>query len=111
MYSSYSSHVLTRSAPRHQCSSWLHRRVLVSGNGRPREFGLADRRYLAVAAEFWTFGKEGYEGNMDFLEREMEIGARLGERLPTVHVGLVLLVVCYQGCCTGKQSFRPSNAV
>ena len=45
------SHVLTRGAPRHQCRSRLRRRVLVSGNGRPREFGRVDQRDLAIEAE------------------------------------------------------------
>ena len=45
------SHVLTRSAPRHRCSSRMRLRVLVSGNGRPCEFGRVDQRDLAVEAE------------------------------------------------------------
>ena len=48
------SHVVTRSAPRHRCSSRLRRRVLVSGNGRPREFGRVDRSDLAVEAESYA---------------------------------------------------------
>ena len=45
------SHDLTRSAPHYRCSSRMGRCVLVSGNGRPREFGRVDRRDLAVEAE------------------------------------------------------------
>ena len=45
------SHVLTRSAPRHRCSSRLRRRVLVSGNGRPYEFGRVAQKDFAVEAE------------------------------------------------------------
>ena len=46
------NHLLIRGAPRHVCSSGLRRRVLVSGNGRPRDVGRADQRYLAIESEF-----------------------------------------------------------